>query len=155
MANKISILLDIDGVLVTTPAWRPTPIHEDGFMEFNPIAAKNLARLIERTGATIVLASTHRISYTPEQWIKFFRNRGIVCAGIQKLNKATAIEHITDRATELNEWVANNGNQSYIIIDDDLSIHRLPEHIQARWIKTNPLIGFNDECLERALRLVV
>jgi len=151
----MKILLDIDGVLVTTPSWRPVPILTDGFMEFNSIAARNLATLTERTSATIVLASTHRISYTSDQWMKLFRNRGIVSKEIEKINNITAVEQIADRATELNDWVSNNRNQSYIIIDDDLSIHRLPEHIQTRWIKTKPLIGFNDECLEQALRLIL
>jgi len=151
----MKILLDIDGVLVTTPAWRPTPTRDDGFMEFNPIAAKNLNTLIERTAATIVLASTHRISYSSEQWIELFHNRGIVCSYIQKINSITTFEQLANRATEINEWVSNNGNQPYVIIDDDLSIHGLPENIRARWVKTNPLMGFNDDCLEQALRLVL
>jgi HAD domain in Swiss Army Knife RNA repair proteins len=60
----MTILLDIDGVLVTTPSWRTTEILSDGFMKFNEAAVTNLRRLITETNADIILTTTHRITYS-------------------------------------------------------------------------------------------
>jgi hypothetical protein len=59
----MTILLDIDGVLFTTPIWQQVEILKDGFMKFNENATDNLALLYHKTKANIVLTSTHRIKY--------------------------------------------------------------------------------------------
>lgn len=45
----MTILLDIDGVLVTTPSWKSTEQLSDGFMKFNENAADNVAILFKET----------------------------------------------------------------------------------------------------------
>ena len=41
------VLLDIDGVLVTTPPWKSVELLSDGFMKFNETAVKNLNLLVQ------------------------------------------------------------------------------------------------------------
>ncbi len=140
------ILLDIDGVLETTPSWRKTAHLEDGFMKFNQDAVNNLAKLLADTNAEVVLSSTHRISYSIEKWKELFATRGLYFHTISKLNDKTRIDQLLDRGTELLEWVNRVGyDKNYVIIDDDLSVGILPSHIKSRWVQVTPHIGFTDE----------
>ena len=150
----MTILLDIDGVLVTTPSWKPTEQLSDGFMKFNEKATKNLNTLFEETNASIVLTTTHRINFDEDKWKEIFKMRGLDFAKISKLNDKTQISELLDRATEIKEWVEKSGyDENYIIIDDDLSINGLSENIKERWVMTKPLLGFDNEAMEKALSI--
>ncbi|MDI9859380.1 CPCC family cysteine-rich protein [Flectobacillus roseus] len=150
------ILLDIDGVLETTPAWRQVEMHSDGFMKLNERTLENLSILHKRTNASIVLTTTHRINYDIARWKEIFRLRGLNFEVISKLNSKTDISQFLDRGTEIKEWVEQYGEkQNYVIIDDDQSINALPENIKERWVATRPLIGFDKEALEKALNILI
>jgi Swiss Army Knife RNA repair-like protein len=151
----MTILLDIDGVLVTTPPWRTVEQHEDGFMKFNEEASRNLAELLSKTDAEVVLTTTHRITYSTDKWIDIFQNRGIPVTKLTKLNALTAIHEMKDRGTEILEWVQNiEGSSKYVILDDDLSINNLPNQIRDKWVKTQSFRGFNKECLNQAIKIL-
>ena len=148
------ILLDIDGVLITTPGWRPVEQHADGFFKFNQHATQNLIRLLEATNASFVLTTTHRIAYSTIEWLAIFNGRGIFPSGIDKINGASSVAEISDRASEIAAWVSEQAaGLNYVVIDDDLSINGLPAPIKGRCILTKPLIGFDAEAVEKALRL--
>lgn len=149
--QRTVILLDIDGVLVTTPAWRPVEQLADGFMCFNEGAAKNLNSLLELTEAEIVLTTTHRISYSLDEWYGIFAARGIKLTSIAKVNDAKALNAVTKRADEVEAWIALNRDANYVIIDDDSSINGLPEFMKDRFVQTKPMLGLNDEAARGAL----
>ncbi len=152
----MTILLDIDGVLVTTHAWRKVETMPDGFMKFDEEAANNLAALLKETNASIVLTTTHRISRSEEKWIALFKERGFVFKNLTKVNAATRIEQLEERYKEVKEWVETVGqNENYVIIDDDTSLHALPENIKSRWVATKPLIGFDKAAYQMALNILL
>lgn len=139
------ILLDIDGVLVTTPAWRAVELHADGFMKFNERAAKNLAGILDETGAGVILTTTHRINYSVEEWKVLLMTRGIKPDSLAKINGVTSSDAMVNRGTEIEEWVHEHGvGKNYVIIDDDLSINRLPIDIKSRFVLTKPMIGLDE-----------
>ena len=149
------VLLDIDGVLVTTPGWRRTEQHIDGFLKFNDKAEKNLIRLISETNASIVLTTTHRITYSVEKWKEVFNNRGIPVETVEKVNTKEEIGEMLDRGTEIKEWVDNFGTGiNFVILDDDLSINALPIEIKDKWVMTKSMIGLDEDCTERALKIL-
>ena len=151
----MTILLDIDGVMVTTPSWKPSEFLEDGFLKFNDQAAKNLSMLLVDTGASIILATTHRINYSESEWKILLANRGIHTANVSKINECNSIQTMLDRGTEIKQWVDKNGDkEKYVIIDDDSSIDKLSLEIKAKWVKTKSLIGFDNEALANA-RLIL
>ena len=151
----MTILLDIDGVLVTTPSWKPTERLSDGFMKFNETATENLALLFFETNASIVLTTTHRINFDETEWKEIFKTRGLNFQNISKLNNKTSIDQLVDRATEIKEWVEKFGrNENYVIIDDDLSINGLSNDIKERWVSTRPLIGFDKDAKNKALYIL-
>jgi len=151
----MTILLDLDGVLVTTPSWKPTEQLSDGFMKFNETAAENLAIVFKETNASIILTTTHRINYDEAKWKEIFKTRGLNFQNITKLNDKTKVEQLVDRATEIKEWVEQFGTKvNYVIIDDDLSINGLSDEIKARWVSTKPLIGFDKDAKAKALYIL-
>ena len=149
------ILLDIDGVLVTTPSWRTTEILGDGFMKFNERAAINLQQLIIKTGADIVLTTTHRINYSIDAWKDIFQQRGILTNSISKLNDKTSIQTMLDRASEIKEWFDKGGERhNFVIIDDDLSLNDLPTILKEKCVMTKSLIGLDEEATSNALKIL-
>ncbi|MFD1469566.1 HAD domain-containing protein [Hymenobacter caeli] len=151
----MTILLDIDGVLVTTPVWRAVELHGDGFMEFNGRAAKNLADILDETGADIILTSTHRISYSVEEWKVLLMTRGIKPTALAKINGLVALDAMRDRAAEIEAWVNGPGvGKNYVIIDDDLSINRLSSVIKNRFVLTKPMIGLDEAAALKALNIL-
>jgi hypothetical protein len=151
----MTVLLDIDGVLVTTPVWRITEQHKDGFLKFNDRAEKNLTRLITETNATIVLTTTHRITYSIEKWKEIFNNRGIPVETIEKINMKQTVSDMLDRGTEIKEWIDNYGaDRRFVIIDDDLSINALPLETKDKWVMTKSMIGLDEDCTDRAIKIL-
>ena len=151
----MTILLDIDGVLVTTPAWRTAELDTDGFLRFNEKAAKNLARIIDETNAAIVLTTTHRINYSVDEWKEIFKVRGIHPFSVSKLNDIKTIGDMADRATEIKEWVdKQTDRQPYVIIDDDLSINGLPLTIKGKCVLTKSMLGLDEESTIKALDIL-
>ncbi|WP_437921614.1 CPCC family cysteine-rich protein [Sphingobacterium sp. LRF_L2] len=150
----MTILLDIDGVLETTPTWRRVEILSDGFMKLNEKALENLSILLKRTNASVILTTTHRINYDEEKWKAIFRLRGVNFETISKINNKTELSQLLDRGTEIKEWVENKEEENYVIIDDDQSINALPDYIKERWVTTRPSIGFDKEALEKALLIL-
>jgi hypothetical protein len=146
----VKIILDIDGVLVTTPSWKKAELLDDGFLKFDKEATDNLNILLFVTNATIVLISTHRIKYSNDELSLLFKSRGIN-ANIEKINDVDAI-HLIDKPSEIINWV-NTSNSEYLIIDDDSSLGVLPKDIKMRWIKPSPLIGFSEDYLCSALSI--
>jgi hypothetical protein len=150
------ILLDIDGVLVTTPGWRVVELQVDGFLKFNERAALNLGRILDQTQAGIVLTTTHRINYSVGEWQELLNARGIRPSSISKINSVTTVGGMADRATEIEEWISNCWRgEAYVIIDDDLSINRLPRAIKAHWVATKPMIGLDEEAVMKALDILL
>lgn len=154
-SELMTVLLDIDGVLVTTPGWRTAELHRDGFLKFNEKAQKNLIKLIRETNASIVLTTTHRITYSVEKWKEIFNNRGIPVETIEKVNSKQTIEDMLDRGKEIREWVDNFGtNKNFVIIDDDLSINDLPSEIKDKLVLTKSLIGLDSESTDKAIKIL-
>lgn len=151
----MKVLLDFDGVLITTPVWRAVEQHPDGFLKFDSRAEKNLIRLVSETNATIVLTTTHRIAYSNEKWKEIFNNRGIPVEVIEKVNAKLTLSEMKDRGKEIKEWIDHFGvNQNFVIIDDDLSINALSPEIKRKWVMTKSMIGLDESCTEEAMEIL-
>jgi len=152
----MTVLLDIDGVLVTTPAWQATEHLPDGFLKFNEKAANNLAKIIDSTNAAVVLTTTHRINYSVDKWRELLETRGIFPSSVAKLNDLTMLSDMGDRAREIKEWVdKENNDRNFVIIDDDLSINGLPSSITEKFVLTKPMIGLDEEATLQAIKILL
>ncbi len=147
----MKILLDIDGVMVTTPSWRSGEILSDGFSVFNPIAVSNLNRIITETNATIILTSSHKLNYSIEEWINIFNKRGVKISSIQRLE--TNSLNIR-RIIEIINWFSSNKNEKFVIIDDDTSLNDLTSYIKNRCVITKQLIGLSVDDATKAIDIL-
>lgn len=139
------LLLDIDGVLETSPAWKTSQFLADDFYQFNTEAQAHLKEIIERFQPEIVLTTTHRVNYTLAEWQEIFRFRRIEIGKISKINEAQNPGEIKKRSIEIEAWYYKNSGADFLILDDDKSLHELPQAIKARWISIDPLLGITRE----------
>ncbi|WP_298907450.1 HAD domain-containing protein [Psychrobacter maritimus] len=151
----MKILLDFDGVMITTPTWQKVDHLEDGFMAFNESCVENLARVLAITQADIVLTTTHRIHYNEKEWQQIFYTREIIADRISKVNQARTFTDLSIRCLEVLEWVTANPNENYVIIDDDKSLRDLPIEIKVRWVETQFHQGLTEECSKQALNILL
>lgn len=148
------ILLDIDGVLVTTGGWKKQEILSDNFAQFNLIAVENLNRLILETNASILLTSSHRNKHTSIEWKRIFETRGIRVSDIESIKKGDSGSQI-NRAALVTEWINKSGKKKhFVIIDDDTSLYSLPSFIQDKCVITKPLIGLGKPETEKAINIL-
>ncbi|RZL12876.1 MAG: hypothetical protein EOO62_09865 [Hymenobacter sp.] len=151
----MTILLDLDGVLITTPAWRAVEQHADGFLQFNTQATANLASLLHETKAAIVLTTSHRITYSLDEWAALLRTRGLHPSALTKVNDHTSLRPARTRAAEIMAWISQHeATENYVILDDDLSLHGLPPALKSRWVPTKPLIGLDKAATRQALSIL-
>lgn len=155
MKITMKILLDFDGVMVTTPTWQTVEHLDDGFMAFNEYCAKNLAEVLVLTQADIVLTTTHRIHYDEEKWRQLLHNRGLFTNQITKVNQAKTFTDLSVRCSEVIAWVTANPNENYVIIDDDKSLRELPSTIKERWVETDFHKGLTVEGKTKALSILL
>ena len=139
------ILLDIDGVMVTTPPWQKPEVMFDGFMAFNRQSVSSLNYLLSVTRASIILTSSHKDKYSGTVWQRIFANRGIHNTRISILeNLPRPNNQKVTRAEEIFWWVNTRvNNEPFVIIDDDTSLNDLDYRIKARCVITKSLIGLD------------
>lgn len=147
----MKLLLDIDGVMVQAASWKRVELLDDGFYEFMPKAISGLKEIISTTGASIVITSSHKSTYSIVEWKEIFHKRGID-VDIDKLDDNT--NHLS-RKEEILNWVKNNDYyENYVIIDDDKSLHELPLNIKEKVVFTQPLIGLKMEDVSDAISIL-
>ena len=73
---------------------------------------------------------------------------------IRKVNDRTTLPPAGARAGEIAAWVSQQESASYVVLDDDLSLHGLPAAIKSRCVFTKPLLGLDAEATRRALAIL-
>ena len=160
------IFLDIDGVL-NTQEWhsrmtKGTPEDEFGYA-FDPVAVVNLARIIDETGAVIVISSSWKfygVTELREMW-KMRKLPGAILditpntISDEMLMNANLdeIEFGVCRGNEIKEWLSKHKGEvsNYVIIDDFDDL--LPEQMSHAVI-TNTLIGITESDAEKAITIL-
>lgn len=165
------IFLDIDGVLNSTrthlafsnpnelksfssPLTMSTlpeygePVYEQIIFQLDPISIILLKKVVEDTGAKIVISSTWRIGSAIEHFHKMFdcygwNTRDIIIDFTPQFGRI--------RGDEIRNWLnENNKITRYVIIDDQEDFY--PDQ-KSQLIQTNPHIGFShityNQCIEK------
>ena len=146
------IYLDIDGVMVPANSWRRLDFLEDGFLNFSKISTVALLRILSSEPSQIVLTTSHKHKYSPQQWVEIFKNRGITVSCIKSLPEN--INHLS-RRQELLQWLeASDRDEEFLIIDDDKSLNDLPEKYKSRLVQTSASVGLTGYLADEALRII-
>ncbi len=160
------IFLDFDGVLNTGSWYRQLDKqlrYDEYGTVFDPNAVANLGRVIEATGADIVISSSWKelgLSSMEEMWEE--RNLpgrviGITPTYIDDEMLLTAdlstMDFLNGRGSEIKEWLSKHGKDvsHYVIFDDVDDI--LPEQ-QNHFIQTDPEVGISKKDADMAISIL-
>ena len=153
------IFLDIDGVLNTCWWDRKTPVDKYGYA-FDPNAVANLAKIINETGADIVVSSTWKFMGLP-QMLDMWKERGLpgkiidmtpntVSDEVLLVVDLEQMELTPIRGMEVQEWLNTKGKKvSHYVILDDMD-NMLPEQ-QSHFVQTNPEVGIIEDDANKAI----
>jgi HAD domain in Swiss Army Knife RNA repair proteins len=148
------VLLDIDGVMVTTPSWKQVEVLEDRFSAFNKRATACLQKILSETNASLVLTTSHKSRFNTSEWKSIFKKRGINVSKLECLEKNNLN---LNRKEEILNWfdsASQQQDQHFVILDDDKSLNDLPASIKKRCVITSSLIGLNEEAAQQAIGIL-
>ena len=148
---KPLLILDLDGVLITTPLWKADQIEEDGYSSFNENCVQNLNQLLLETDFEIWLSSTRRTQTTLTEFNRIFKFRNIAQPIFQYLPE---YENCKSRKEEVERFLLETNPSHFLIIDDDKSLNELSNDLKEYLILTELMMGFNEEKLTEALEKV-
>ena len=146
-----TLILDLDGVLITTPSWKADDIHSDGYSDFNQSCVVNLNKLLLVEKFEIWLSSTRRTVKTLKEFNKIFSNRNInnPIKGFLPVYSSAK-----NRKEEIELFITQEKIKKYLIIDDDKSLNGLENDIKSKLIITEFMKGFNNEKYLQATQLL-
>ena len=139
------IFLDIDGVMVPAKGWVQPELLSDGFPAFSSKATLVLQNIIS-DGATVMLTTSHKSTYSINEWKMIFERRNIKISNLKSL-----VDNVTNlsRKDEVLNWFNVHGiNESFVIIDDDKSLNSLPPFLKENLILTSSLVGLTEYHLD-------
>ena len=139
------IFLDIDGVMVPAKSWERPELLDDGFPVFSSRAIRVLQNIIS-DDATVMLTTSHKSTYTIDEWKTIFEKRNIRITNLKSLDKN--IYNLSRKDEVLNWFNINEINEDFVIIDDDKSLNALPLFLKGNLILTSSLVGLTDQHLE-------
>lgn len=158
------IFLDIDGVL-NTGRWyskmdRNTPKDKYGYA-FDPNAVANLKKIIDETGAEIVISSSWKsfgLSELEEMWqdrVLPGKLIGITPNTVSDEMLLNAdldhMELFSIRGMEIKEWLSKKGISHYVIIDD---MDNMLQEQKSHFVQTNPEVGITEENAVQAISIL-
>ena len=147
------IFLDIDGVLNTkwwyTQIDRNTPKDKYGYT-FDPRSVANLKKIIDETGADIVISSSWK-SFGLTELEEMWQDRGLPGFVID-VTPTPAIRN--NRGDEIDAWLEECRTECQYVIIDDLDAYNFNEHQIPRLLVVNPFNGLDEDTAKRAIDLL-
>ncbi|RZS99163.1 HAD domain-containing protein [Aquimarina brevivitae] len=145
--NKTTLILDLDGVLITNPIWKPDEIDSDGYSKFNSDCVENLNTLLAMASFEMWLSSTRRTVKSLDDFNRIFKHRNIK----QEINGfLPKYPELNSRKEEIVQFLDQFKISDFLIIDDDKSLNGLELLIKEKLVLTEFMKGFNRDKLEEA-----
>jgi hypothetical protein len=150
------IFLDFDGVMDT--AYYDHMLSKQGLpgndpygTVFDPNCVHNLRRIIDNTGADIVVSSSWKHFMTYKEFLEMWDTRGLP-------GFVTDVTPIPDmrrnRGDEIDAWLNECNVECQYVIIDDLDGSNFNEHQIPRLLVVNPFFGLDEDTAERAIYLL-
>ncbi len=160
------IFLDLDGVLNTASWYRQLDSksrHDEYGTAFDPQSVANLGKVIEATGADIVISSSWKalgLGVMQEMWeVRHLPGKvvGITPTYIDDemlLNADLSnMDFLNGRGTEIKRWLSKRGKDvsHYVIIDD---MDDMLSEQKSHFVQTDPEIGISDMDVDMAILIL-
>lgn len=165
--NKI-LFLDIDGVLNTERQHdhcvEAGAAYVDNFgYAFDPVAVANLKKIVDETGADIVISSSWKfwgLSTMQKLWARRDLSGQVIDITPNTVSDELLLsvdlsfmELPAGKGSEIKEWLSDNGNQvtHYAILDDVPDM--LPEQ-QSHFVQTDPRVGITEDDADKVISIL-
>ena len=147
------ILLDFDGLMDT--AYYDNYLNYMGLPEkdkygvvFAPDCIANLRRIIDETGADIVVSSTWKDFMTYKEILEMWEYRKL--PGFVTDTTPTCSRK---RGDEIDSWLEECNTECEYVIIDDMDETQFNEHQYDRLFVVNPYDGLNEQTAEKVIQL--
>lgn len=147
------IFLDFDGVMDT--AYYDNYLNNMGLPEkdkygvvFDPDCIANLRRIIDETGADIVVSSTWKDFMTYKEILEMWEYRKL--PGFVTDTTPTCSRK---RGDEIDSWLEECNTECEYVIIDDMDETQFNEHQYDRLFVVNPYDGLNEQTAEKVIQL--
>lgn len=145
------IFLDIDGVLCTFTEYAKSK-HDKRYgtrvYPFKKECVEQLNRIIENTGAKIVVSSSWRKLFSREHLQEIFDNNGVKSKILDITSGSTQWMSENNRSSEINAWI-NEHECKYCILDD-LNLSEWFED----FVNTVEMSGLTKEDADKAIEIL-
>lgn len=147
------IFLDFDGVMDT--AYYDNYLNYMGLPEkdkygvvFAPDCIANLRRIIDETGADIVVSSTWKDFMTYKEILEMWEYRKL--PGFDTDTTPTCSRK---RGDEIDSWLEESNTECEYVIIDDMDETQFNEHQYDRLFVVSPYDGLNEQTAEKVIQL--
>ena len=155
------IFLDIDGVcngnnyFNSEEFWSQQLIIGLPYAEIDPLKIKLINKLVEQSGAIVIISSYWRIQFSIETLndILLARGASFHISGATPIREPKPEQFLySPRGDEIQDYLNKIciKPEHFVILDDNNDMGHLSDHL----ILTNPDIGITEEDVERALKLL-
>lgn len=151
--NSSIIFLDFDGVLNTEQyqarlAVEGKPNKDAWGSLFDPCSVENLLKIIESTGAEIVISSSWRYIHRLGSLRMMWEVRELPGEILDILPCGASY---ISRGEEIECWLNKHGQSKYVIIDDLNDFY--PTQLD-RYVETNPILGITEADAAKAIEIL-
>ena len=150
------IFLDFDGVMDT--AYYDHVLSKEGKPGndkygtiFDPYCVQNLKRIIDETGAKIVVSSSWKYDMSYKAFLDMWDYRGLP-GFVTDVTPTPAIRN--NRGDEIDAWLEECRTECQYVIIDDLDAYNFNEHQIPRLLVVNPFNGLDEDTAKRAIDLL-
>jgi hypothetical protein len=136
--------------MIPARPWQTYELGSDGFGMFNKMAVNNLNQIISSCqNPEIILTTSHKHSFSLEQWKDIFSNREVITTVLSRLDSNSLV---MSRKDEIFSWYVKSENENFIVIDDDKSLNAMDLNFKENHlVLTVPSIGLNKLSTEEAI----
>ena len=150
------IFLDFDGVMDTSYydhilSKEGKPSNDDYGTIFDPYCIQNLKRIIDETGADIVVSSSWKYMMSYQDFLNMWKDRGL--PGFVTDVTPNPIDR-RNRGDEIDAWIEGSRTECQYVIIDDLEANNFNEHQIPRLLIVNPFFGLDEETADRAIQIL-
>ena len=150
------IFLDFDGVMDTAYydhvlSKLRLPGNDTFGTIFDPDCVQNLKKIIEKTGADIVVSSSWKHFMTYKDFIDMWEFRGLP-GFVTDVTPTPDIRR--NRGDEIDAWLEECNVECQYVIIDDLDATNFNDHQIPRLLVVNPFNGLDEDTAEKAISLL-
>ena len=118
---------------------------------FDPNCVRNLAEIIEKTGADIVVSSSWKYFMSYKDFLDMWEYRGLP-GFVTDVTPTPDVRR--NRGDEIDAWLNECDVECQYVIIDDLDGSNFNEHQLPRLLVVNPFNGLDEEIAERAIAIL-